>query len=360
MFETPEGIDPGHQTGANHRLFALRRNDGIIAYFGRLPQREKQIVPQTLKGEISKDILAGISITCLILAVSVYMPIFGFFCSMFIPLPILFYRSKLGRQSGVIIPIAAIIIMVMIFGKFSIDILFFAELMLLGFALSEMIEIDLTIEKTILFACAAVLATGLVGLIFYSSVTQKGIVFLTSEYVGKNLQLTLALYKNMGVSEDNIEMISNSLVHIQYVLVRIIPSLVFASTLFVAWTSLLLARSMLKAKGLFFPDFGTLNLWKPPEFLVWGVIGSGLMLLVPNSVLKLFGLNGLITLMAVYFFAGIAIVSYYFEKKRFPRMLRFFLYSLVALQQFVLILVIGLGFFDIWLNFRKRELSNRR
>ena len=35
------------------------------------------------------------------------------------------------------------------------------------------------------------------------------------------------------------------------------------------------------------------------------------------------------------------------------------LYSLVALQQFVLVLVIGLGFFDVWLNFRKQELNNR-
>jgi uncharacterized protein YybS (DUF2232 family) len=312
-------------------------------------------VPQSLKGEISKDILTGISLTCLIFAVSVYMPIFGFFCSLFVPLPILFYRSKLGRKSGVIIPITTIVIMMMIFGGFSVDILFFAELMLLGFALSELLETNLSIERTVVYACGAVFITGLVGLLFYSSIAHKGIIALTSDYVEKNLQLTMALYKNMGVSEDNIEMISNSLVHIQYVLVRIIPSLVFVSTLFVAWTSLLMARAMLKAKGLFFPDFGALNLWRPPEFLVWGVIGSGLLLLVPNSTLKLFGLNGFISLMAVYFFAGIAIVSYYFDKKRFPRMLRFFLYSLIGLQQFVLLVVIGVGFFDIWLNFRKRE-----
>ena len=53
-----------------------------------------------------------------------------------------------------------------------------------------------------------------------------------------------------------------------------------------------------------------------------------------------------------------AIVSFYFERKRFPRLLRIFLYSLIALQQFVLILVIGLGFFDVWLNFRKIKPPN--
>jgi uncharacterized protein YybS (DUF2232 family) len=57
--------------------------------------------------------------------------------------------------------------------------------------------------------------------------------------------------------------------------------------------------------------------------------------------------------MTIYFFQGIAIVSYYFEKKRFPRILRVFLYALIALQQFLLLLIVGLGFFDIWLNIRR-------
>jgi hypothetical protein len=38
-------------------------------------------------------------------------------------------------------------------------------------------------------------------------------------------------------------------------------------------------------------------------------------------------------------------------------MLRVFLYSLIALQQVVLIVIIGLGLFDMWLNFRKLEHS---
>jgi uncharacterized protein YybS (DUF2232 family) len=57
--------------------------------------------------------------------------------------------------------------------------------------------------------------------------------------------------------------------------------------------------------------------------------------------------------MSVYFFQGIAIVSFYFNKKKFPRMIRIFLYTLVAVQQLVLLAVIGLGFFDMWFNFRK-------
>ena len=94
------------------------------------------------------------------------------------------------------------------------------------------------------------------------------------------------------------------------------------------------------------------------QVLVWLVIGCGLLLLVPSRGVKMIGLNGLFFLLTLYFFQGMAIVSYFFEKKRFPRGLRIFLYSLIALQQIVLLVVIGLGFFDVWLNFRKLGLKN--
>ena len=87
--------------------------------------------------------------------------------------------------------------------------------------------------------------------------------------------------------------------------------------------------------------------------MVWGVIGCGLALFLPNASIKIIGLNGLLILMSVYFFQGIAIVSFYFKKKQFPRIIRIFLYTLIAVQQLVLLAVIGLGFFDMWFNFRK-------
>jgi uncharacterized protein YybS (DUF2232 family) len=110
---------------------------------------------------------------------------------------------------------------------------------------------------------------------------------------------------------------------------------------------------LFQARKIPVPEFGSLNQWRSPEPLVWVAIGCGAMLLLPVAALKIIGINGLIVLMAVYFFQGIAIVSFFFEKKRFPAALRFILYSLIGLQQFLLLLIIGLGFFDMWVDFRK-------
>ena len=318
---------------------------------------ERRIVHQIVQRDMSKDIALGIAITSLLFAISIYTPIIGVFCALFIPLPIIFYRSKLGRKTGILVPGLTILVMVGMLGRISIAILFFGELLLLGFVLSELIEIDLSIEKTMLYACGSVLFIGIICLLFYSNITDTKIYDFISEYVEKNLKLTIAMYKDLGVSEERIYMISNSLERIQYVLVRLIPAVVVSATLFVVWTNLLLAKPILKNRGLFYPAFGALNLWKAPESLVWCVIGCGLMILLPNNALKLVGLNGLLILMTIYFFQGIAVVSFYVEKKQVPRVFRFLLYSLIALQQVVLLLVIGLGFFDIWLNVRKLEIT---
>jgi len=314
-------------------------------------------VLQTISRDISKDIISGIAVTSLIFVISVYIPIIGFFCALFIPLPTLIYRSKLGRTPGTIIPVIAIIIMAVILGGISIDILFFFELLLLGFVLSELLELNLSIEKTILYACGSVIITGTICLLFYSNIAKKEIFTLVSEYVSKNLELTLSLYENMGMKQESIQMISTSLENIKYVFIRIIPALVVVSTLFISWINLLLSKSIFKNWNLFYPDFGSLKLWKAPELLVWIIIGCGILLLFSNKTFKILGLNGLLILITVYFFQGIAIVSFYFEKKKLPRLLRFFLYGLIALQQIVLLVVIGLGFFDMWLNFRKLEHS---
>jgi uncharacterized protein YybS (DUF2232 family) len=315
------------------------------------------MAPHTDNGSVAKEIATGTVITLVIFAVTSYLPILGFFCALFIPLPTLFYRSKLGRNTGAIVPATALFVMAVVLGGIAVDLVFFLELLLLGFMMGEFLAMNLSVEKTILYTCLAVIVSGFFGLVFYSNVNGTEISVLVSEYIAQNLKLTMVLYESMGVSEESLVQLSNSLEQIHYVLVRIVPAMVIGSTLFVVWINLLLARGILTAKGVFFPDFGRLNHWKAPDALIWLFIGCGGMLLMPGNSLKMLGLNGLLILLTVYFLQGIAVVSYYFEKKRFPRALRLFLYTLIALQQFILLLIIGLGLFDIWLNFRKLKTN---
>ncbi|MFZ0614572.1 MAG: DUF2232 domain-containing protein [Desulfobacterales bacterium] len=306
-----------------------------------------------------KDMAIGIGVTSVLFIITLQSPVLGFFCTVVIPLPTMICRAKHGRAVGGLVPAIALLTLVPVLGGFSIDLVYFFELVLCGFVLCELFGFRLPVEKTVVLNGAALLAAGLFIVLVYGALTGVGLGQLTAGYVRANLEASLRLYESMGVPTDTITAIREALDGIQYVLVRIVPALAASAALFLSWTSLLLSRPLLRRFGLMSPDFGRLNLWKAPEPLVWSVIGCGLLLMVPGHTVKILGINGLLVLMTVYFFQGIAIISFYFEKKRFPRLLRIVLYSLIALQQLVLLVVVGLGFFDMWLNFRKLGVEKK-
>jgi uncharacterized protein YybS (DUF2232 family) len=301
---------------------------------------------------VPKEILRGIAITGLVFAISVFLPI-GFITAFLMPLPIIFYRLKLGRKNAAIIPVAALAVILPVLGGISFDLLFFSELLLLGFLLGEFTERGFSIEGAIGWAAAGVLITGTAGLAFYGSASGTGFFDLVSGYVAKNLEVTMGLYENIGMPKDKIRIIAESMDEIQRYLVRILPALAASLALFVAWVNLLITRSLLARRGIGLPSFGILNHWKAPDPLVWGVIGCGAALLIPSGGIKAVGFNGLLVLLTVYFFHGMAVVSFFFEKKNFPVVLRSFLYGIIFLQQFFMLVVIGMGFFDTWMDFRR-------
>ncbi|NNG00642.1 MAG: YybS family protein [Desulfobacteraceae bacterium] len=319
-------------------------------------------MPQAINTELLRDIVTGTAITCCIVAVSLMMPIAGFFISLLIPLPVLFYRAKLGRKNGIIIPVLTAGILTVTVGRLSLDVFFLLEMMVLGLILFELFEKELSIEKTVGYTCIAIVGISLAAMLVYSGYTNIGLIDLVTRYVVKNLELTISWYENIGVSDEQISIIKQSFNGLQFFLVRILPALIFVSALFVTWTNMVISRPVLKAKSLFYPDFGSLNQWKSPEKLIWGVIGTGFLLLIGGSSIKMIGMNGLFILLAVYFFHGIAVVSFFFEKKNIPRIVRIILYAFLAVQQILWLFVIGLGLFDLWLDFRKLnppEIENK-
>lgn len=309
---------------------------------------------------MAKDIATGFGLTLIIFLMAAQVPVFGFFGAVFLPLPIMFYRIKAGRQTGAVIAVVAAVSFMILGGGLSPDVFFFIDLLLMGWVLGELFRQRLPVEQTVIFAVLTTCGLGALGLIMAAGASGEGLGALVGGYVDRNLEATLALYQGMGMPEDNIRLITESLEGIRYVLARLLPAMAVTTALVVAWANVIMGRAILVRRGIDAPDFGTLNRWKAPESLVWGAIGAGLLLLVPLLPLKLIGANAVLVLMAVYFFQGIAIISHFFHRKALPRPMRVFLYSLIAIQQILLLLVIILGFFDLWFNFRRLEPETRR
>jgi uncharacterized protein YybS (DUF2232 family) len=301
-----------------------------------------------------KDIAYGVLVTCLILAISIWVPMIGVFCSLLLPLPTLYYRVKLGRTISASIPIIALFVLMIAMKGFPFDIVFVAALLTIGLSLGELFGSQFSVEKTMLLTCGLVFLGGALCLILFNAATGHSLLADFSQSVAHNREFLFQLYRSMGMPAESVSDFTRFLDEMQKMVIRILPALTVTTTLFVIWVNLLLGRHLLKSRHMPYPAYGRLNLWRAPDYLVWGVIGCGLLMLVPDGFAKIIGLNGLITLMMIYFFQGVAIVSFFFEKKQVPRFAKVLLYALLILQE-VLLVVIVIGFIDVWANFRKVE-----
>ncbi len=300
-----------------------------------------------------RDILIGVVVIGLIAGPVYLVPLVGFVFATGIPLPVMIFRMKLGRRAGAIICGSAALLIRIIYDGQGADLIMFIGLMLLGLAMCEFFDTGYPVETTIAASCGLVLAVGAAVSLFYTAMAGINLEETLRNHIQQNLELTLELYRQMDVSPETIEAVSRSADRIQYVLIGLIPAFSIMSLLFVAWVNVVIARPVFRRLRLRFPDYGPLNRWKAPEYLVWVAISGGMMLLVPVAVFKMVGLNILLVLLTVYMFQGIAITSFYFQRKNFPRWVRITLYTIIFLQQYAMIAVIGLGFFDLWLDFRK-------
>jgi uncharacterized protein YybS (DUF2232 family) len=299
-----------------------------------------------------KDMVLGTCLCILIFAVSYTFPLLGVFALLLLPLPVLYFRLKLGRNSGGIIALAGFLVLMVISGGVAFDTLYFAALLMTGLFLGECIEQQCGIEKTMVITVAGVLALSTAVFGLYTVFQSQGIGEIIQNYISQYLALTSDLYTDMGIEQAQINALNSAFV-------VVMPGMFIVSYMTTVWLNVLIIKRLLARIGIRLKNMENLNRFRAPDRLVWAVIGFGVLLAMPVGPVKYVGINCLIILMLIYFFQGIAVISFYFQKKQSPTFLKVFCYGLIAVQIYFLILVIGLGFFDNWINFRKLETQKK-
>ncbi len=300
-----------------------------------------------------KDIITGVLFCALIIATIYIIPILGILAWIFLPLPVLFYRLKTGRNSSGIIIAASIILMTVLTGNFVFNTLYFGSLLMTGFLLGEFIEKHLNIEKIMLFTGLTILGICVFVLFIYSLVQSQGISQIISNYISRYLALSSELFSQSNQFYPQIQIDKQTFEKANLLFVYTFPGIFINSYMAMVWLNILLIKKILFKKDIIVKSIENLNQYKAPDYLVFGVIVLSSLIFLSSGVLKYIAINCLIILMLIYFFQGIAVVSFFFQKKSAPFLLRSFFYILIALQPFFIFLVIGFGLFDIWINFRK-------
>ena len=304
--------------------------------------------------EFVKDIARSFFFLAIFFVIATTIPIIGFFATIFFPLPIIFYSLKNGKNFGMLVFFMGLVLITFFYGS-SFDTLFFLSFILIGYFLSELLKRNLSIEKTIILTTTSSLLIVVLILVVYSNLNHTSIKELFTTYIANILNLFFEQYSKMETNGQHLTIIQNYIDIFKYFFLYLSPSFATISFATISITEFLLIRWMLNKKKLFFPDFGELKNWKTHHILVWGIIASIVLTMFFKTKVSIFALNATIIFSFIYFLQGIAIIAFYFDKKKVPLFFRFFIYSVILIQQFLILAIAIFGIFDVWFNFRKIE-----
>ena len=317
--------------------------------------RRVQALKNAWGGFFDRDFLLGIVVSSMSLLSIALIPLVGSIVIVLTPLPILFYYTKLGRFRGLAALGLSLWLAVSLLGLISPETVFplFFLIGSTGVLLSEALKRQWSIEKTVLFPLLLVLLVGGGFLAFHSLQSGQSPWQLINAYINKSIEENIRLYAQLDISSDQINLIQENAKPIAKFLTWTFPALVVVSTGLCLWLNILAARPFFQRRGMLYPDFGDLTRWKAPEKMIWLLIAAGGMLIVPQTLVKYTGLNVLMICLFIYLAEGMSIISFFFKVKKVPFLIRIMLYFLILIQQYLLLMIVALGLFDLWADFRK-------
>jgi uncharacterized protein YybS (DUF2232 family) len=313
------------------------------------------------RGFLIAEVLRGVFISSLIFLTVTLVPFLSTMMLILVPLPICFFFTKLGRIKGFLVFVFSLLIVgaveYAVAAQTSMTILF--TLGALGMVLSEIMKRRLTMGWTIsLAAFAGIFVMGAI-LIYNSILFGKLPWDQIYVYVSSMVQENIKLYGQLDLPSEQMQYIKENSGKIARILTYTFPSLSLISLSVIILVNILICRTLFKVAKLACPDFGDLSLWKASDHLVWVLIVSGAGLLIPLLWIKFTALNFLILCLFIYFLQGIAIIEFFFKRKKAPFYLRFLFYFLIMIQQYLMFFVVAAGLFDLWIDFRKTPVPTK-
>ena len=254
--------------------------------------------------------------------------------------------------------VASLLLFMIITRNIAVTTLYFGSLLITGFVIGECIERHLSVEKIMLYPFLLVVGCWLAVILFYFGLSSQEIVRFFSEYTARYQALTAQLLNELQRAYPDIALDQKIIEQRVVAVLTIAPGTFICSYIMMIYMNLIIIKRILVKQGIAVSTIENLNLWKAPEFLVYGLITLSILSFFASGVLKIVSVNLVVILLLIYCFQGIAVVSFFFRKKEVSPIFRFMLYLLIAIMPQILLLVVGCGLFDNWFNFRKLNTTS--
>ncbi|MPZ75321.1 MAG: DUF2232 domain-containing protein [Deltaproteobacteria bacterium] len=299
---------------------------------------------------IVKFVLATASTVFLFIS-GVAVPPIGVALFPLVPQPVLSFGIKYGIMGGMGVTVLALSL-VLFWGGGELAFIYsvFAVVVGLLFLLLGRVRVI----EALVFGIAAVIFAGFTGLLLYLFGSWEAMLQDLRRNLNDSLSSAVQMHEKMGFPQESVAILKERAPEIAEMVLQLLPAAAFISLgLVVLFNVVFLCRRFPEKRDQWLA-VASLREWKAPDFLIWGLIVSGFALFIPGfDLVKTFAGNIVLVICACYFFQGLAIVAYFFNKNSVPRFVRGIVYLFIVFQQLFTLLVVGLGLFDLWVDFRR-------
>lgn len=287
----------------------------------------------------------------MLLCLTVMVPPAGLALAPLSPQPALGLGLRYGVLWGGGVLLTGIALFALFFGEALA--LVYGLFALLGAMLFGLLGRIRAIEYLVLGITSAMyLLTG--GLMYYLFGSWSAMLNDFHASVSRHVAGALRVHEKMGLPQDSLQLLKERMPQLIDTMLQLLPALVFLSLALIVFINIVFLLRRFPQRRAEWLSLENLREWKGPEFLVWGLIVCGFGMFIPGlEIAQVVAANVLVIIASCYFAQGLAVIAYFFHKNKVPRFLRGVTYVLIVFQQIFTLLVVGLGLFDLWGNFRR-------
>jgi uncharacterized protein YybS (DUF2232 family) len=276
-----------------------------------------------------------------------------------IPLPAFYFLLTYGWQKGN----TYITTGVLTAGAISLlmggmaDFLVSCTLLPVGYVLAKAFREKRTINNAGLHASVTLTVTWCACVFIIGLFSQTNLYSETLSAIDGVIASSVEIYQQSSeLSDETTYQLQKAIEQIRQIIPVIFPALLLITVAITVWINIIAGIWLLKKHGNHdLSQWTEYSQWRLPDQLVWVVIASGVSLILPAQLISRIGLNLLLLSGTLYFFQGLAVLTFLLGKWAVPKPFQIFIYVLVCVQAYGMFFLAIFGLLDVWIDFRKNR-----
>ncbi len=274
---------------------------------------------------------------------------------MFTPVPLILVYLQRGKITG-LMTITGIGLALLVLVGPQLAIAFIAAYGIMAAAMAETTRLSFSFEKIVLISALAPAVLTL--LMLFIGLEGESSMKALEDTLRSEAESYIQVLEKSGETAENLKNIRKSVEDTIPIAARIFPSFILIGALMGAITNFLTVRYLwLRFYTRQYFEGMDVSRWMLPDVMVWVLIASiGSMFFGPE-ISQVAGMNLAIILLFLYFLQGLSVVTHILKSKKFPKWAWVLVFVLIPLNPMFFGLVVGMGLFDIWVDFRKIRVT---